>query len=186
VSAEHVAQPQEKHLSNIRSHALDAFFRGVFWCGGTLLAAACGGPIEADSDVTSAVESALTKAETEDNGTMSAADRQSAAVEWESGQIYTITGTVGTPTDVDYFYVRRIPSKLKIQLKVPAGLDYDAQIVDRAGRVFAQNHQGPGVSESLSFSYNEANPPQYPLYVRVFGVGGASSATAQYQIIPGT
>lgn len=98
----------------------------------------------------------------------------------------SMRGTIGTASDVDYASTHAIlPGKeLSVSLSVPAGKDYDLQVLDYDGlNVLASRHAGAGSTESIKFKNTTNSSNSYKL--RVFSHDGSFSETATYTLTVG-
>jgi len=95
----------------------------------------------------------------------------------------TITGTIGTSTDVDYFkFTLDAGQTVLMNLTVPATKDYDLYLYNSSGTSLARSiNAGNGVPESITY----ANPSSQTLiyYTTVKGYQGAFSATDPYTLV---
>lgn len=93
----------------------------------------------------------------------------------------TATGKLGSASDVDY-YKLSVPAgrTLSLQLIVPANKDYDLQLQSSTGAALATSQNDVGQAESISWK-NTATSARV-VYVKVYGYGGAYSATQAYQL----
>jgi hypothetical protein len=114
-----------------------------------------------------------TMAETESNGTLATANPVGAAVT-------TITGYVGTSTDVDLFKFDVAAGKsLKVDMTGPSTKDYDLYVLSSSGAVL-KSSEGSTASESVS--YTNTGSSTVTVYVRVKGYNGAYSTTLPYTL----
>ena len=92
----------------------------------------------------------------------------------------TITGTISTSSDRDYFEIQLGPNEtLTATLAVPAGVDYDLYLLDTRGRTKVRSvNDGLGQDESLTFT-NGNKTKTY--YVEVESYSGAD-ANNSYQL----
>jgi hypothetical protein len=98
----------------------------------------------------------------------------------------SLRGTISTAADVDYASTHAfLPGKeLSVSLAVPAGKDYDLQVLDYDGlNVLASAHAGAGSTESIKFKNNTNSSASYKL--RVFSYDGSFSETATYTLTVG-
>lgn len=87
----------------------------------------------------------------------------------------TKTGLVSTTTDVDVFSLSATSTQtITLGLTVPAGVNYDLQLLNAAGVTVASSANAAGASESIS--YNSTTNEAY--YAQVVSVSGSSTATA--------
>src|SRR5262249_40395552 len=94
----------------------------------------------------------------------------------------TITGTIGTATDVDYFaFSLAAGQSVSMNLMVPSTKDYDLYLYATSGSYVARSiNAGNGVPESIRY----ANPgAQATYYAQVKGYQSAFSATLPYTLI---
>lgn len=112
--------------------------------------------------------------ETEPNGTTSSANVIST-----SGT--TVTGYIGSSTDVDYFKVT-VPGykTLTVDLTVPSNKDYDVKLYNSSGRLLASGTNGTGQPEHVTW-YNSASSSRV-VYIRVYGYNRAYSTTSPYYL----
>ncbi|MDJ0839095.1 MAG: cyanophycinase [Acidobacteriota bacterium] len=92
----------------------------------------------------------------------------------------TVTGTIATTNDRDYFKIELGPREtLTAALDVPAGLDYDLYLLDNRGRTVVRSvNDGSGVNESLTYT-NGRRARTY--YVEIESYSGASGSNS-YQL----
>lgn len=98
----------------------------------------------------------------------------------------SVNGVIATATDVDYYLSHGVlPGReVSVTLKVPAGKDYDVQILDYSTlTVLASRHLGAGQTESLRLKNQTNTMNDY--YFKVFSADGSSSATATYTLTVG-
>lgn len=112
--------------------------------------------------------------ETEPNGSTSSANVIST-----SGT--TVTGYIGSSTDVDYFKVT-VPGykTLTVDLTVPSTKDYDVKLYNSSGTLLASGTNGTGQPEHVTWT----NPysTSRVVYIRVYGYNGAYSTTSPYYL----
>jgi hypothetical protein len=98
----------------------------------------------------------------------------------------SIRGVISSATDVDYASTHAIlPGKeLSVSLTVPAGKDYDVQILDYDNlTVLASAHAGAGSKESIRYKNPTNSSNSYKL--RVISYDGSFSETATYTLTVG-
>jgi hypothetical protein len=98
----------------------------------------------------------------------------------------SVKGNISTATDVDYFLSHGVlPGKeVSVTLSVPAGKDYDIQILDyNTLEVLASRHASAGVTESLRYRNN--TPTMNDYFFKVFSSDGSYSPTAYYVMTVG-
>lgn len=145
----------------------------------TVPAAATSGPITVTTpfgSATSAASFTVTGggfAESEPNDSRSAANDI-------SGQTFpvTVTGTIGSASDTDYFKVTVArKKKLVLDLTVPACCDYDMYLLSSAGSTLARStNDGAGVAEAIRYTNSRTSTQTYYIQiVRYAGSGGAYS-----------
>ncbi len=112
--------------------------------------------------------------ETEPNGSTSSANVISS-----SGT--TVTGYIGSSTDVDYFKVT-VPgyATLTVDLTVPSTKDYDVKLYNSSGTLLASGTNGTGQPEHVTW-YNSASTSRV-VYIKVYGYNGAYSTTSPYSL----
>ncbi|KDA54790.1 hypothetical protein EG19_09070 [Thermoanaerobaculum aquaticum] len=112
--------------------------------------------------------------ETEPNGSTSSANVIST-----SGT--TVTGYIGSSTDVDYFKVT-VPGykTLTVDLTVPSTKDYDVKLYNSSGTLLASGTNGTGQAEHVTW-YNSASTSRV-VYIKVYGYNGAYSTTLPYYL----
>lgn len=93
----------------------------------------------------------------------------------------TVTGKIGTSTDVDFFKVTVGASKvLTVDLTVPAGKDYDVRILSSNGStVLVTGQNGAGVAEHITYTNGSASAVYY---IKVYGYNSAYSTTLNYTL----
>jgi len=108
--------------------------------------------------------------ETESNGSISSANTV--------GSNTTITGTMGSSTDKDYFKVALAASQsLKVDMTGPVGKDYDLYLVDASGTILASS-EGSTATESVTYRNGTS---ARTVYIEVVAYSG-SSTTLQYTL----
>jgi Zn-dependent metalloprotease len=93
----------------------------------------------------------------------------------------TVTGYVGSTTDVDYFKVSLAASKtLALSLTVPSGKDYDLALYDSNGTTLLKSStNGSGAAESISYTNGTTAKT---VYIKVYGYNSAYSTTLSYKL----
>jgi len=111
--------------------------------------------------------------ETESNNTTGTANTIST-----SGT--TVTGYIGSSTDVDYFKVSLAAGKtLTLNLTVPSTKDYDLRLYNSSGTLLKSSTNGTGLAETITYT-NGSSTATY--YIRVYGYNSAYSTTLSYQL----
>ena len=114
-----------------------------------------------------------TLAETESNGTIATAN--------VVGNQTTVTGTMGSSTDKDFFKVSLAAGrKLRVDMVGPATTDYDLYIVNSSGTVLVAS-EGSSSSESVTYTNGSSAKT---VYIKVISYSG-SSATQRYTLTLG-
>ena len=95
----------------------------------------------------------------------------------------TITGTIGTSTDVDYYKLTLDAGQtLSANLTVPSSEDYDLDLYSSSGSILTRSiNAGNGVPEAIT--YTNSGAQTITCYPTVRGYGGAFSATQTYTLI---
>lgn len=85
----------------------------------------------------------------------------------------TITGTMDTSSDLDYFKIELARNAtINLQLDVPSGVDYDLYLLDNRGRTKARSvNDGNGVDETIN--YTNTSRKTITLYVEVSSYSGS-------------
>jgi len=93
----------------------------------------------------------------------------------------SITGTIATVSDRDYFEIHLQPGDtLTANLTVPADVDYDLYLLDKRGRTVVRSiNDGNGLDESLSYTLGGRRAKTF--YVEVESYSG-SSTTGSYTL----
>ncbi len=97
-----------------------------------------------------------------------------------------LQGTISSATDNDYYLTYAVPAgkQFTVNLAMPYSKDYDVQILSSDGTtVLASNHQGAGMSETLTMKNMSSSSQTYML--RIFSADGSFSATSPYTLIVG-
>jgi hypothetical protein len=95
-------------------------------------------------------------------------------------------GTISSATDNDYYLTYAVPAgkQFMVNLAMPYAKDYDVQILANDGiTVLASNHQGPGMSETLTLRNTSTTAQTYK--IRIFSADGSFSTTSPYTLIVG-
>lgn len=108
--------------------------------------------------------------EVESNGTIAAANVLATQT--------TVSGTMGSTTDIDYFKLTLAAGKkLRIDMTGPTGTDYDLYLVNGSGTVLASS-EGTTSSELLNFTNGTTTRV---VYIKVVSYSG-SSTTQRYNL----
>jgi len=97
-----------------------------------------------------------------------------------------LQGTISSATDNDYYLTYAVPAgkQFTVHLAMPYSKDYDVQILASDGiTVLASNHQGAGMSETLTLKNSSSSSQTYKL--RIFSADGSFSTTSPYTLIVG-
>lgn len=97
-----------------------------------------------------------------------------------------LQGTISSATDNDYYLTYAVPAgkQFTVHLAMSYSKDYDVQILASDGiTVLASNHQGAGMSETLTLRNSSLTSQTYKL--RVFSADGSFSTTSPYTLIVG-
>ena len=112
--------------------------------------------------------------ETESNNTTGTANTIST-----SGT--TVTGKIGSSTDVDYFKISLPASRsLTLNLTVPSTKDYDLKLYNSAGTQIGSSTNGTGTAEAIT--YTNSGTSAITVYAKVYGYSSAYSTTLSYQL----
>ncbi len=123
------------------------------------------GNVGASGSVSFSVSNAgSTLAETESNGSIASANVVSTQT--------TITGTMGSSTDKDFFKVSLAAGKkLRVDMVGPATTDYDLYIVNSSGTVLVAS-EGSTSSESVTYTNGSSAKT---VYIKVISYSGSST-----------
>lgn len=110
-------------------------------------------------------------AESEPNDSRSAADDI-------SGQTFplTVTGTMGSSADADYFKVTVAKrKKLVLNLTVPVCCDYDIYLLSSTGSTLARStNDGAGVAEAITYTNSRSSTQTY--YIEIVSYSGSGGS----------
>ncbi|MFD2614214.1 DNRLRE domain-containing protein [Paenibacillus gansuensis] len=88
---------------------------------------------------------------------------------------------ISSSSDIDWYSYSPSQSGVdEVLLTVPAGLNYDVYIYDKNMNLLAFGARSPGVAEDIIYKVNSGTAEKY--YIKVVGVGGNASTTAQYTL----
>ena len=108
--------------------------------------------------------------EAESNGTIAAANVLATQT--------SVSGTMGTASDIDYFKLTLAASKkLRIDMVGPSTTDYDLYVVNASGTVLASS-EGTTSSELLNYTNGTSTST---VYIKVVSYSG-SSTTQRYTL----
>lgn len=88
------------------------------------------------------------------------------------------SGKICSNTESDWFKIDLAgPGKITLSLEVPAGQDYDLELLDATGRtVIVSQNSGGGIAESIGYDA----PAAGTYYVRIYGYRGAFDSSQPY------
>jgi hypothetical protein len=98
----------------------------------------------------------------------------------------SVAGVISSATDVDYYLSHGVlpGHEASATLKVPAGRDYDVQILDyNTLQVLASRHLSAGQTESVRWKNQTNSMNEY--FFKVFSYDGSSSTTDNYVMTVG-